>query len=137
MMATEEWGEATLGRRTSGVNTYKAPGPGQATRLGVVIDQAERVRQSIQVRQEVTVIEVGPAVDDDDGQPLSDLTEIEDASPTGMRPSRGAPLRTACNPIARSGGNAVTSASARPGTTERGLISALNSLFRGRPSPRN
>ena len=50
---------------------------GSATPPLVVLDEAEGVRQSIQIGQEVAVIEIRAAVEDDDGLPLADIPTIE------------------------------------------------------------
>jgi hypothetical protein len=43
----------------------------------VVVDEPKGIRQSIQVGQEIAVIKIRPAVEDDNGLPLPDLPIIE------------------------------------------------------------
>ena len=49
----------------------------------VVVDQPVTVRQAIEIRQEVRVIEVGSAVEDDDGLSVADLACVERRSAYG------------------------------------------------------
>ena len=48
-----------------------------ATATLIVIDQAEFARKPVQVRQEIVVIEVGSAVENDEGRSIADFAEIE------------------------------------------------------------
>ena len=50
---------------------------GSPTSPLVVVDEAECIRQSIQVGQEIAMVEIRPAVEDDDGLPLPDFSRIE------------------------------------------------------------
>ena len=43
----------------------------------VVIDEAEGGRQPVQIGQEIAVVEIGPAMKDDDGTALPDFASIE------------------------------------------------------------
>ena len=43
----------------------------------IVIDDAESIRESVQVRQEIAVVEIGAAMEDDDGLSLADRSGIQ------------------------------------------------------------
>jgi hypothetical protein len=47
----------------------------------IVVDELEPVLQLIQVGQEIAVVEIGPAVEDDNGLPMPDGSAVERGAP--------------------------------------------------------
>ena len=69
----------------------------------VVVDEAERVCEPVELREEVGVVEVGPAVDDDDRRAVADVAAEQPVWGTSCarprrrsRPSRSARCRRGC-----------------------------------------
>jgi hypothetical protein len=42
----------------------------------IVVDEAERIGQAIQVREQIVVVEIGSAMEDDDRLPLAAVAEL-------------------------------------------------------------
>jgi len=74
---------------------------GPATAALIVVDEPEVVRQTIQIRQQILVIEVWPTVQDDDRLPVTDVARSRafyatcSGSARCARSSRGAAMMSA------------------------------------------
>ena len=79
----------------------------------VVVDEPECIRQSVQVGQEIAVVEI------DD---VEFVGPVGEALPAWIRASRGAVLRPFCRALTESDGSAVTSAPARLATMRRAFM---------------
>src|SRR5262245_43267138 len=91
---------------------------GSPARALIVVDEAELILELIQLRQEVTVVEIGPAVEDDDRPSLPNRSGIERRRTDRVRLSIAFTLLSASCAVAECCGNAVTSDAARVARTK-------------------